>query len=59
MNMYEKIETMDKRMTNIENTLDLIAKNHLSHIEKYTKWTLVGIVVSTLLSLLAVASTVL
>lgn len=59
MNMYEKIETMDKRMDKIESTLEKIANNHLTHIEKYTKWTLVGIVASTLLSLLAVATTVL
>ena len=54
MNMYEQIERMDKRMDKIENTLELIATNHLAHIEKYTKWTLVGILVSATLSLTAV-----
>jgi hypothetical protein len=46
-------------MDRIETTLDTIAKNHLSHIERYTKWTLVGIIITSLTSLSVVAITVL
>jgi len=58
MNLNEKIVEIDQRMDKIESTLDEIAKNHLKHIEKYTKWTLIGIIVSTSLSLAVLASTV-
>lgn len=40
-------------MDKIENTLDLIANNHLAHLEKYTLWTLIGVVVSVGISMLA------
>lgn len=59
MNMYEHIDRMDKRMDKIEDTLETIATNHLAHIERYTKWTLVGILISVATSLTAVGLTVL
>lgn len=59
MNMNEVIVKMDQRMTKIEDSLDTIANNHLSHIEKYTRWTLLGVLVSSIASLTVVAFTVL
>ena len=53
MNQYQTLQELDKRMDRIENKLDMIANNHLGHVEKYTKWTLVGIVVSISLSVVA------
>lgn len=58
-NMNKIIEKMDARMDRIESTLDTIATNHLSHVEKYTKWTLIGIVISVSLSMMALATTIL
>jgi uncharacterized Rmd1/YagE family protein len=59
MKIEERMTVMDSRMDRIETTLDTIAKNHLSHIERYTKWTLVGIIITSLTSLSVVAITVL
>lgn len=59
MNMNETIAKMEKRFENIETTLDSIANNHLAHVERYTKWSLVGILISTGLSMTAVLLTVL
>lgn len=59
MNMNEIIVKMDQRMTKIEDTLDTISENHLAHIEKYTKWTVVGVLVSSISSLTIVALTIL
>ena len=59
MNMNEVIVKMDQRMTKIEDTLETIAHNHLSHIEQYTRWTLLGVLISSLASLTVVAITVL
>ena len=53
-----KIEQLEKRMDNIEEKLDVIANNHLSHIEKYTKWTLVGVLCSVVVSVGAVVATI-
>jgi hypothetical protein len=50
MNLNDTVKNVEARMTKIEQTLDQIAHNHLAHVEKYTKWTLVGIVVSISLS---------
>lgn len=51
MNMNEVIVKLDQRMQNIEKSLEVIESNHLTHMEKYTKWTLVGIIISVSLSL--------
>jgi len=59
MQIEERMTALDSRMDRIETTLDQIAKNHLSHIERYTKWTLVGIIITSLTSLSVVAITVL
>lgn len=50
----DNMKRMEKRMTNIENTLDQISNNHLAHIEKYTKFTMVGIIITGCISLSAV-----
>lgn len=55
--MKMNLEDFENRFTRIEQTLETIQKNHLTHIEKYTKWTLIGIIVSTSTSLLALALT--
>lgn len=52
-------EALDKRFERIETTLDAIKNNHLHHIERYTRWTLVGILFSVGASLTAIALTVL
>lgn len=57
--MDDIVKNMDARMDRIEATLDTLANNHIAHIEKYTRWTLVGVLVSTGLSLTVVAITVL
>lgn len=59
MNMNDVVKRLDARMDRIENSLDTLANNHIAHIEKYTRWTLVGVLVSTGLSLTVVAITVL
>ena len=41
-------------MDTIESKLDTIATNHLKHIERYTIWTLVGIMISVAIGLTAV-----
>tara|TARA_S200002703_G_scaffold160072_1_gene176519 strand:- start:2229 stop:2402 length:174 start_codon:yes stop_codon:yes gene_type:complete len=51
-------EALDKRFERIEATLDSIKHNHLHHIERYTKWTLVGIAFSVSASLTAIILTV-
>ena len=53
-----KIEQLEKRIDNIEAKLDVIANNHLSHIEKYTKWTLIGIMCSVVVSVGAIVATI-
>lgn len=52
-------DQIEKRFNKIEETLDTIRDNHLWHIERYTRWTLIGIVFSTTMSMIAVATTVL
>ena len=52
-------EALDKRFERIETTLDIIKNNHLAHIERYTRWTLVGIIFSVSASLTAIFFTVL
>jgi hypothetical protein len=52
-------QELDKRFSKIEQTLDIIKDNHLAHIERYTRWTLIGIAFSTTMSIIAVATTVL
>lgn len=52
-------QALDKRFERIETTLDSIKNNHLTHIERYTRWTLIGIVFSVTMSMIAVATTVL
>ena len=52
-------EALDKRFERIETTLDAIKNNHLHHIERYTRWTLIGILFSVSASLTAIALTVL
>ena len=51
-------EALDKRFNKIEQTLDTIRDNHLAHIERYTRWTLVGILFSVSASLTAIILTV-
>ena len=51
--MDKTFKKIEERMDKIENTLDLIANNHLAHLEKYTLWTLIGVVVSVGISMLA------
>ena len=51
-------EQLEKRFNKIEDTLDTIRDNHLAHIERYTKWTLVGILFSVSASLTAIILTV-
>jgi len=51
-------EALDKRFAKIEQTLDTIKDNHLAHIERYTRWTLVGIIFSVSASLTAIFFTV-
>lgn len=48
------IENLEQRMDRIEKTLDTIATNHLTHIERYTFWTLIGIVCSVSIGIFAV-----
>jgi len=48
------IEELEKRMDTIESKLDIIATNHLKHIERYTLLTLAGIIVSVAIGLTAV-----
>lgn len=57
--MKMDLNQFEERFSRIEDTLETIQKNHLHHIEKYTKWTLIGVLVSTSASLLAVTLTVL
>lgn len=52
-------EQLERRFNKIEETLDTIKDNHLHHIERYTRWTLIGIVFSVTMSMIAVATTVL
>lgn len=51
-------EALDKRFERIETTLDVIKNNHLAHIERYTRWTLIGIIFSVSASLTAIFFTV-
>ena len=51
-------DQLEKRFNNIERTLDTIRDNHLWHIERYTKWTLVGILFSVSASLTAIVLTI-
>lgn len=51
-------EALDKRFERIEATLDAIKDNHLHHIERYTRWTLIGILFSVSASLTAIVLTV-
>lgn len=51
MNQIDKIE---KRIDNIEKTLDVMKNNHLYHIEKYTKYTMMGCIATGICSIGAV-----
>ena len=57
--MKMNIDSINERFERIEQSLNTIRDNHLAHIERYTRWTLIGIVFSTSASLVAVAITVL
>jgi|DEB0MinimDraft_3_1074331.scaffolds.fasta_scaffold04445_6 hypothetical protein len=57
--MKMDLDSLNQRFERIEKSIELIRDNHLAHIERYTRWTLIGIVFSTSASLLAVAITVL
>jgi len=57
--MKMDLDSLNQRFERIEKSIELIRDNHLTHIERYTRWTLIGIVFSTSASLLAVAITVL
>lgn len=48
------IDKLEKRMDNIESTLETIRDNHLAHIDRYLKYTLVGVILSTIASATAV-----
>ena len=51
-------DQLEKRFNKIERTLDTIRDNHLWHIERYTKWTLIGILFSVSASLTAIVLTI-
>lgn len=51
-------DQLEKRFNKIEETLDTIKDNHLAHIERYTRWTLIGILFSVSASLTAIILTV-
>lgn len=51
-------DQLEKRFERIETTLDTIKNNHLAHIERYTRWTLIGIIFSVSASLTAIFFTV-
>ena len=51
-------DQLEKRFNKIEQTLDVIRDNHLAHIERYTRWTLIGILFSVSASLTAIVLTV-
>lgn len=51
-------DQLEKRFERIETTLDVIKNNHLAHIERYTRWTLIGIIFSVSASLTAIFFTV-
>jgi len=53
--MNEHIKQVNKRLDRVEVVLDEIAHNHLAHIEKFTRWTLTGIVISVSLSVISMA----
>ena len=57
--MKMDLDSLNQRFERIEKSIEQIRDNHLAHIERYTRWTLIGIVFSTSASLLAVAITVL
>jgi hypothetical protein len=38
----QKVDHLEVKMTGLESKLDLIANNHLSHIQTYIKWILAG-----------------
>jgi oligoendopeptidase F len=38
----EKVNHLDQRMLDLEDKIDLITTNHLSHIQTYLKWILGG-----------------
>jgi len=38
----QKVDHLDARITGIESKIDLIANNHLSHIQTYISWILAG-----------------
>jgi hypothetical protein len=40
--LSEKVDLLDSRISGIETKLDIIANNHLSHIQQYISWILAG-----------------
>ena len=57
--MKMDLDSLNQRFERIEQSIEQIRDNHLTHIERYTRWTLIGIVVSSSLSMAAVVITVL
>jgi hypothetical protein len=37
-----KVDSLEVKMTGLESKLDIIANNHLSHIQTYITWILAG-----------------
>jgi len=57
--MKMDLDSLNQRFERIEQSIEQIRDNHLTHIERYTRWTLIGIIVSSSLSMAAVVITVL
>ena len=57
--MKMDLDSLNERFERIEKSIDTIRDNHLAHIERYTRWTLIGIAFSVTMSFIALATTVL
>jgi hypothetical protein len=57
--MKMDLDSLNERFERIERSIDTIRDNHLAHIERYTRWTLIGIAFSVTMSFIALATTVL
>jgi len=55
--MKMNLDDIEKRFNNIEDTLETIRDNHLAHIERYTRLTLGGIIISVAVSVSALIIT--
>lgn len=40
--LSRKVDNLEVKMTGIESTLDIIANNHLRHMQQYIRWILAG-----------------